>query len=117
MAHEVDHVDAPVVMALPRSAQAPAPCCTWGCTLATPEPPVSAEVPLTVTVPLTTAADAGAVTAPVGATASTLSASDRGDSALPAVSTEKYRTVALVETVNGAVYAVEVVVGVLPSVV
>ena len=93
------------------------PCWTCGWTLATPDPPVSAEVPLTVTVPPTTLLLVGEVTAPVGAAVSIWRTKDFGVSALPGVSTEKKRTVEDVETTNGAVYKVEAVVGVVSLVV
>ena len=55
--------------------------------------------------------------APVGATVSIFTASEVGVSALPRLSTEKNRTVAVADTVNGPVYRVDAVVGVLPFVV
>ena len=113
--HDVLQLD-PDGVVLPMVVQAPDPARYWTTTLATPDP-VSAAVPETVTVPPWTELPAGEVTATVGGLRSIWTASDLKASVLPAVSLEKYRTVADEDTVKGPVYRVEDVVGVLPSVV
>src|SRR5581483_10709045 len=74
----------------------------WNATEATPEPPVSAELEATVSVPAADVPSAGAVSEPVGATASIWITCERTGSALPTLSNARYLTVAVLPTTKVA---------------